>query len=262
MRFRYLSLVLLLIIFTNSGRISAIPSIDGDIKTNEWSDGFLYHIPMTNGAVLNLTIIYTESDIYMLIVMPHNSPGDKIQLLADNYTYHDYLGVEFDNNKDDAIMGTYASPDDTIIVDYEVEGGTDMYMHSFRAFTDEESHGTNDVTGNSGSFDGNLVFEIKKPLITNDANGHDISLEKGDKFLIMFAFWDDALAHAATTYINQRIGNNQFIEFRVGYVSSDTTRDYITIGVFALAGIITFIVYYFDISKESFRKIIQRFSRN
>lgn len=260
MRIRYFSLVFLLIIFTFSGRITANPSIDGEVKADEWSNGFQYHIPMTNGVVLNLTVIYTDIDIYMLIVMPHNSAGDKIQLLSDNYTYHDYFGIEFDNNKDDAIMGKLDSPDDTIIIDYIDEGGIDMYMHSYKAFTDVGNGGSDDVSGRSGSSDGNLIFEIKRPLVTNDEKGYDISLNKGDKYLIMLAFWDDALPHSATTYINERIGNKQFIELRVGSGLNDPIRDYITIGTLALAGLITFIVYYFDISKESINRIIKRFN--
>ena len=261
MRIRYFSIVFLLIIFTYSGRVTANPSIDGEIAADEWSNGMQYHIPMTNGVILNLTVIYTDIDIYMLIVMPHNSAGDKIQLLSDNYTYHDYFGIEFDNNKDDAIMGTSSSPDDTIMIDYIDEGGIDMFMHSYKAFNDVGNGGSNDVSGRSGSIDGNLIFEIKRPLVTNDMNGYDISLNEGDKYLIMLAFWDDALAHSATTYINERIGNNQFIELRVGSVLDDPVRDYIVLGTLTLAGLITFIVYYFDFSMKSFGRIINRFNK-
>jgi hypothetical protein len=262
MRMRYFYLVFLLIIFTSSSGISANPLIDGNINNDEWSNGTQYYVPMTNGVLVNLTVMVSDIDIYMLIVMPHNSPGDKIQLLADNYTYHDYFGIEFDNNKDDAIMGTFNSPDDTIMIDYIEEGGIDMYMHSFEAFTDEGNGGTDDITGRSGSADGNLIFEIRRPLITNDESGYDISLKEGDKFLVMLAFWDDALPHSATTYVNERVGNNQFIELQVGSAINDPTREYIALGTLALAGLITFVVFYFDISKESIKKVIQRFNKN
>jgi hypothetical protein len=194
--------------------VSAEPEVDGIISKGEWSGGIITNLEMNNGQVLELTSLYTNTHVYYLAVLPHDSPGDKIILNVS--IPHDYFGIEFDNNKDDVIMGRPDSPDDLFMVDYIVEGAVDMYTHSFKVFADEKNGGENNITGSSGSLNGNLIWEVKKPLQTLDENGFDISLKTGDKYQIMPAFFDDQPPHSAAGFVNKQQGNTLFHELTVG----------------------------------------------
>ncbi len=221
-------LLILLIIFIPPTIITpttaeTLPIIDGAVDS-AWDAGFEYKVSMTNGAILNLTILYTSSDIYFLVVLPHNSADDEI--IQDTTIKHDYFGIEFDRNGDNVIMGVESSPDDMMIIDYDKPGLIDMYMHSYKAFEDIDNQGVDNGEGQSGTNDGNLIYEFRKPLNSGDINGYDIELKDGDQFQIMLAFWDDKNPHTAAEFTNVYKDGSQFMKFTVGNaVNSNTDGD-------------------------------------
>ena len=198
--------------------IDAEPDIDGKISENEWTMGQNILIELNSGDFVDFTIFYTEENVYFLAIVAHNDPNDKI--ILDQTIPHDYFGIEFDNNMDEAIMGTESSPDDTIMVNYEFSGASDMFMHSFKAHYDTVNGGISNVEGYVGTNGNDLIYEIKKPLITQDLFGHDIDLINGDVYQIMIAVWDDQPPHSASAYFNKRIDNFQFLQLTVNTTSS------------------------------------------
>jgi hypothetical protein len=214
LRTKALVFLLLLSLGQSSELVTAEPELDGIISKGEWSGGIVTDLEMGNGQVLELTSLYTNTHVYYLAILPHNQPGDEIILNVS--IPHDYFGIEFDNNEDDVIMGHPDSPDDLFMVDYIVEGAVDMYSHSFKVFDDEINEGENNVTGSSGSSNGRLIWEVKKPLQTRDKNGFDIVLKTGDKYQIMPAFFDDQPPHSAAGFVPKQQGNTLFHELTVG----------------------------------------------
>ena len=91
-----------------------------------------------------------------------------------------------------------------------------MYSHTFRVYEDENNNGVDDAEGASGSEGNKLIWEMKKPLDSGDKDGNDISLQSGDTYKIMIAFWDDKPPHSSATYTNKMEGNTQFIIMTVG----------------------------------------------
>lgn len=190
-----------------------IPIIDG-IVGEEWDDAAKFSIEMTNGKVVDLRFFYTDSDMYILVVIDHSSAENTINLNTSDI--HDYFGIEFDLNGDGVIMGTSRSPDDLIIIDYDGPGYKDMFMKNFKAYEDVKNEGSNDGEGASGTDGKNLIWEFRKPLDSGDTKGYDISLKKGDKFQVMLAFWDDKYPNTAAGYTNKFNNNQQFLTFIVG----------------------------------------------
>ncbi|MCY3412396.1 MAG: hypothetical protein INQ03_12235 [Candidatus Heimdallarchaeota archaeon] len=210
--------ILLIILVLSSIQIplmvtAALPDIDGKLDPI-WDEAKQYDIEMTNGQILDLRIIYTETDIYFLAILDHSSSEDEI--IRNTEGRHDYFGIEFDLNNDGVIMGTPDSPDDMIIIDYERPGLSDMYSHSYTAYDDNSTGGENNGDGASGELNGKLIWEFRKPLNSGDTAGYDISLQEGDEYYIMLAFWDDKYPHNSATYTNTFKDNNQFIRFFVG----------------------------------------------
>jgi hypothetical protein len=215
--------------------VGALPVLDGIISPDEWSDAFEdKDIEMNNGETLNLKTIYTSTDIYFLASMDHNGPDDEI--IFDVSERHDYFGIEFDLNGDEAIMATPWSPDDMFLVDYMVAGAVDMYAQDYNVENDTSNGGTNDVEGSSGSENGRIIWEVRKPLKSGDSIGYDLSLEAGDDYKIMLAFWDDRYPHSAAEFVNKRVGNSQFITLTVGG-AKDTTQWEIIGGILLLASL-------------------------
>ncbi|MDH5401006.1 MAG: hypothetical protein OEZ01_17250 [Candidatus Heimdallarchaeota archaeon] len=253
----HLSLILVFpfILLLLPHHVHAVPTIDGNIQQDEWKQGLLKRIELDNGEILNLTIIYTSEDILFLATLLHNKPGDEI--ILDPTINHDYFGIEFDNNHDEAIMGTSSSPDDTLIVNYDKAGASDMFMHGFKAYNDVEYNGNEDVEGYANAKDGILIWEVKKPLNSGDVNGYDINLKQGDVYKIMVAFWDDKPPHTAAGYINRREGNSQFITMVVGAPISSLS---VEIAGFILLLLTSFMVITLD--TKFLTKIIKNFDKS
>ncbi len=210
------------------------PTLDGIISDDEWDSSFDKTIRMNNGIDISLKAIYTESDVYYLVTFPHNSPGDEIER-DPAAGKHDYFGIEFDNNQDGTIMGTIDSPDDMVLIDYDVPGAIDMFSHSFQVFKDVNNDGKNNVEGKSNDIDGILIYEFRKSLSTVDLNGYDISLQEGDTYFIMPAIWDNKNIHSAAGAINKQIGNSIFIELTVGEPASLLIEEVVSVILIILA---------------------------
>jgi len=211
-----------------------LPTIDGIISNGEWDNSYDKTIRMDNGIDISLKTKYTEADAYYLVTFPHNSPGDVIER-DPAAGKHDYFGIEFDNNKDDAIMGTLDSPDDLILIDYEVSGAIDMFSYSFKVFKDVDFEGKDNVEGKSNDKDGILIYEFRKPLNSADENGYDITLKKGDSYFIMPAIWDNKYTKSAAGSVNIQIGNSKFIELTVGDTTFPLVEETVSIITILLA---------------------------
>lgn len=222
--------------------------MDGTISDDEWNGSHEKIVRMTNGIDISVRTIYTMSDAYYLITFPHDSPGDVIQRIptnGDSIIDHDYFGIEFDNNDDGAIMGTPDSPDDLILIDYDMPGAIDMFSSSFRVYRDLNFEGENNVEGASNDKNGELIYEIRKTLDSHDTNGFDISLSEGDSYYVMFAIWDNKKIRIDASYINIKIGDSQFIEMVVGDTTSRLTRELIAVMSLFIVGIVVVVLMYY-----------------
>lgn len=157
---------------------------------------------MNTGDLVNFSILYGVNEVYFLAIIDQSSEDQEIAL--DTTIEHDFFGIEFDNNKDNSIMGTQSSPDDTIIVNYLENNAEDMYMHSFQVFQDERNGGINNAKGMVGTKDNQLIFEISRPYITNDNNGYDAIITPGETYQFMVAFWDNQNPGSATIGFNKK----------------------------------------------------------
>ncbi|MCE7737646.1 MAG: hypothetical protein GPJ54_22335 [Candidatus Heimdallarchaeota archaeon] len=232
-RFAYF-IVILLFVPVQITHGEGLPILDGIISEGEWDGSFEKIIRMNNGIDITLKAIYTETDVYYLVTFPHNSPGDEIER-DPAAGRHDYFGIEFDNNKDGTIMGTTDSPDDMVLIDYDVPGAVDMFSHSFLVFKDLNNEGENNVEGKSNEDDGTLIYEFRKSLNTIDVNGYDIILKEGDSYFIMPAIWDNKNIHSAAGAINKQIGNSIFLELTVGEPASLLIEEFISVIAIVLA---------------------------
>lgn len=225
---------------------SGTPNIDGIIDSDEWVNGESRKVRMTFGRNIILTTLFTETDMYFLAEIPHDSADDVINRNpkdGDRNIKHDYFGIEFDLNQDDAIMGTPRSPDDMYLIDYSVPDGVDMFSHSNLVFEDELYDGKNNGAGKSGQSNGYLIYEIRKPLSSLDSKGYDVSLKLRDKFYIMLAFWDDRNIHSAAGSVNIQIGNTVFMEMIVGDPIIEIQKEIIAFGSIILSIALIFFLY-------------------
>ncbi|MFW9854854.1 MAG: hypothetical protein ACFFFG_07320 [Candidatus Thorarchaeota archaeon] len=169
---------------------SDVPVIDGIFTEEEWEGGDRRILQMADGTTIDVTIKFNLSHIFILIQVKDDDPR-----LFGESGGHDFFGVEFDNNGDKVPMGLSFSPDDALFVSYNQPGGQDFFLQGMGnpAVPDILENGTNDGTGNIGlSSNGDgLIMESSKPLDSNDSPGYDASLNPGDKFNLMFAYWDN-----------------------------------------------------------------------
>lgn len=214
-----------------SGTISS-PVIDGRIDLGEWENSENFIIELNTGDLVNFSILYGVNEVYFLAIIDQSSEDQEIAL--DTTIEHDFFGIEFDNNKDNSIMGTQSSPDDTIIVNYLENNAEDMYMHSFQVFQDERNGGINNAKGMVGTKDNKLIFEISRPYITNDNNGYDAIITPGETYQFMVAFWDNQNPGSATIGFNKKVGGSQFIIQSAKTVYNDINHDLTIIITFIL----------------------------
>ena len=236
MKIIYYSSLLVLLILSQIPISQAItpPIIDGVVEEG-WDSAAKYKIEMTNGKVVDFRLTFSDTDMYILIILDHSSAENVINFNTSEP--HDYFGIEFDINNDGAIMGTPRSPDDLIIIDYDIPGYKDMYMQgvTFKAIEDVNNGGVNDGEGVSGTDGKNIIWEFRKPLDSGDSKGYDISLKKGDQFQVMLAFWDDKYAYTAAVYTNTYNNNQQFLTFIVGELKQNLFPNLLGIIAIALA---------------------------
>lgn len=187
------------------------PTIDGVISLDEWIGDELI-ITMNNGREVEMVIIYSETDIYLSFKFEHITGSSEL-INRDPFSgRHDYFGIEFDTNNDGNIMGTLEYPDDIILFDYEEFGAVDMFSHSFRVFYDIDYDGTNDVEGASGQNGSYLIYEVRKPMQSNDQNGYDMGLSDGESIYMMIAIWKDKNTHSAAGSVNIEVNGSIFLE--------------------------------------------------
>ncbi|RMG42222.1 MAG: hypothetical protein D6732_01425 [Methanobacteriota archaeon] len=237
--------VINLMLLQGSTQASALPNLDGKVENGEWADSETIDIQLTNGVTMKLSIIYTKERAYFLAEIPHNGPGDEIQL--DPSQPHDYFGIEFDRNGDNAIHGSLASPDDMVLVNYFEKKAVDFYTHTFKVYEDTENGGRDDAEGTIGAQNGTIIVEFSKPLDSGDTNGYDINLKEGDTYQVMVAFWDDQPPHSADVFINRDIGGKIFFELKVGELGTDNTP--FEIAFVAVATVVSGALAYFGAPK-------------
>ncbi len=174
-----------------------------------------------------MVIIFSETDIYLLFKFEQIPASSELINRDPHSGRHDYFGIEFDNNNDGNIMGTAENPDDIILFDYEEYGAVDMFSHSFRVFYDTDFEGTNDVEGTSGENGAYLIYEVRKPMQSNDQNGYDIELTDGDNIYLMIAIWKDKNTHSAAGSVNIEVNGSIFLEIPRDAMSTseNTTND-------------------------------------
>ncbi|MHA1977349.1 MAG: hypothetical protein ACW98F_07895 [Candidatus Hodarchaeales archaeon] len=172
------------------------PIIDGKIEQNEWINGDARIITMVDGTTMDISLMYNESHIHVLIQKSDNDPT-----LIDQSNTWDIFGIEFDNNKDQVPMGRLSSPDDALFISYSQFGGQDFFLQGMGnvAVEDQTHNGTNDVKGYIGLVNGGLVVEATKKLDSGDKSGSDISLQTGDEYYLMFAYWDNKEPYTQST---------------------------------------------------------------
>jgi len=246
----FLGLILLLMMSSKPifAQISDLPNIDGKIGSNEWQKGQKINIRMNSGVDVSLTHLYSDTDMYFLVKIPHSAPGDVINLNPEEN--HDFFGIEFDNNNDAAIMGTSNSPDDMVLVDYIVKGSVDLYSKDFHVFQDVDNGGKENSVGKSSVLNGTIIYEIKKSLNVDDPKGYDIKLKQGETYQIMLAFWDDKPSHSPTAYVNVEVGGNQFIELKVGDFVHPIIKEIIAGTFIGLSAIIFILLEYLRRSRN------------
>ena len=229
-----------------SSEAIALPTLDGKLDQGEWDGSESLNILLTNGVTMTLSTIYTAQAAYFLAIIPHNGPNDEIQL--DPSVPHDYFGIEFDRNGDNAIHGSVESPDDMVLVNYFENKAVDFYTHSFKVYEDTENGGRDDVKGTIGQENGSIIVEFSKPLNSGDEKGYDISLKPNQKYQVMVAFWDNQPPHSADVFINRDIGGKIFFELQVGDVTNTGTAfEWVMAGI---SVIVSGIVAYFGIPKK------------
>ena len=171
------------------------PIIDGDLESyeGEWENASTYtsefgsnHIQVNFKVQANLTHLFMGFTYTSSIYIPINTTIP----LGDSYNNqsHTWYVISFDRNYDNRI-GSELSPDDSIAINYRVEGAQDSYIN-----------GSNDinsfvvdlnVSGEENSFavlteyeddfhDHVVTIELVKELKSGDTLGNDISLNPSD----------------------------------------------------------------------------------
>ncbi|MHA1947620.1 MAG: hypothetical protein ACXAC6_17225 [Candidatus Hodarchaeales archaeon] len=172
------------------------PLIDGIIEPNEWINGDKRTITMVDGTLMETTLLFNLTHLFLLLQITDNDPT-----LYEQSDSWDIFGVEFDNNHDQVPMGMSSSPDDALFVSYSKNGGQDFILQGMRysAIEDTTVNGINDVIGKIGLLNKGIFAEVSKLLNSGDKNGADISLKSGDEFYAMFAFWDNKEPYQQST---------------------------------------------------------------
>lgn len=168
------------------------PIIDGVKGADEWNNGDRRIVPMADGSSIVATVLFNSSHIFILLEVADDNPT-----LFGSSTSWDGFGVEFDINGDRVPMGTSSSPDDTILVSYMKKGAEDYFLQGMGnpAIADTTDSGTDDVIGDISIGEGTIVVEMAKKLNSGDDAGNDIGFSTpGQRFSILFAFWDNAIS--------------------------------------------------------------------
>jgi hypothetical protein len=173
-----------------------IPIIDGLITENEWSDGDKKTISMADGSVIDATLLFNETHVFVFLQIFDDDPT----LFESDETW-DVFGLEFDVNGDQVPMGMYSSPDDALFVSYGQNGGEDFILQGMgnSAREDTSVGGSNDVIGVVSINNSFLRVEACKKLDSGDKKGADISLHQGSQFYVMYAYWDNRDPHIQST---------------------------------------------------------------
>jgi hypothetical protein len=192
-----LFLILFLAFITKTQSIVVeYPLIDGIIEPNEWINGDKRTITMVDGTLMETTLKFNLTHLFLLLQITDNDPT-----LYEQSDSWDIFGVEFDNNQDQVPMGMSSSPDDALFVSYSKDGGQDFILQGMRysAIEDTTVNGINDVIGKIGLLNNEIFAEVSKLLNSGDENGADISFQSGDEFYVMFAFWDNKEPYTQST---------------------------------------------------------------
>ncbi|MHA2203263.1 MAG: hypothetical protein ACW991_06205, partial [Candidatus Hodarchaeales archaeon] len=172
------------------------PRIDGEIGNGEWINGDKRTFSMTDGTMVESTVKFNDTHIFVLSQVTDDDPT-----LFSQKDSWDVFGIEFDVNGDQVPMGMLSSPDDALFISYSTNGGQDFLLQGMGnpAIEDTAIGATNDCVGKIG-FEGNeLIVEACKKLDSGDQMGADIALQRRMDFNVMFAYWDNKDPHTQTT---------------------------------------------------------------
>jgi hypothetical protein len=163
-------------------------SIDGIQGTSEWADTRIYIEPISG---VEVAFKHNGTGLFVQFRWREDSPRDSI-----------YVAIEFDNNGDQAHMGSSASPDDMIMVSASFDGfvkegfstGTQL------ALFNEEIGGATYAVAALRYSDGRYVVEFYRPFTTNNTVGYDVQLRVGLTLGVGFAVGDFSArgSHRAT----------------------------------------------------------------
>lgn len=163
------------------------PVIDGFWSENEWPDFIISESTFTDNVKIQYSYRVNDSHLIFTAKYHDDSP-------THTESEQDALAITFDNNGDQRNMGSFEDPDDSVFIGFYGNMSMDVYMQGIgkKIIDDTSVGGTNDTFGRySLSNDNFYTYEFIKPLKSNDTNGHDIQLNKGDSIYIMFAYWDN-----------------------------------------------------------------------
>ncbi len=161
----------------------------------DWSN-FPTYLESTTGTEISLR--HDGANLYIMVRMPAATPAPQ-----------DYWGIEFDNNGDQAHMGTSSSPDDAIFASTGCPSvaAKDAYLTGFaQPKYDQDRGGINDADGLMSWSDGEYMIHITRPLVTGDSVGRDADLSMGVKIGVGFVAgtFGQGAAHKGTdmsTYV-------------------------------------------------------------
>lgn len=163
------------------------PTIDGVRSTNEWPSKYVNTYEFGNNKQVSLAYRFNGTHLIFMAQYTDETP-------STFGTVQDAFAIGFDNNGDQANMGSTSSPDDSVFIGLYGNYSLDVYMRGIgqTVLLDTDVGGVNDTEGRFSISQENLyTFETAKPINSGDINGEDISLGAGDTINIMLAYWDD-----------------------------------------------------------------------
>ncbi|MFQ5870717.1 MAG: cytochrome b/b6 domain-containing protein [Candidatus Geothermarchaeales archaeon] len=170
-------------------RARVIPTIDGRISDGEWEDTALLEEHVSRA---NVAFKHDGEYLYVLAVYEDNTPSP-----------NDYLGLELDQNSDEAHMGTEENPDYSIFTSpsFGDSHGVEAWLPGMAKPIFFEHRGLiSRVEARMLHHEGEYVVELKRPFKRGDDIDGDIQLGVGRSIGIGFVTGEfgKGTAHRAT----------------------------------------------------------------
>ncbi|MHA2504695.1 MAG: hypothetical protein ACXAE3_17740, partial [Candidatus Kariarchaeaceae archaeon] len=207
-----------------------VPVIDGNITSTEWNSSATFTTSL-HGDDTSIFVTTNTTHLFIGFNMSSTnfvSVNDTVPVYNStiaNYTEgynnatHDWFALLIDSNLDKASsvngFGTTDSPDDAIVIDRYRSGGYDAFANDssdpFVPDTDITYTGPlNDTTllGNNGSdftsvarnvTDGQVIYEVIKPIDSADMNGYDYMLSDLGVLQFKLLRWTGSVANDTLT---------------------------------------------------------------